>query len=823
MTNFENDPTLSNILYGNTLGLSTGNPLMDMMLAMLMPTGARGVSDTNITAFDANMMQRRARMASILQTQALSFNQVLNRGGFNLTNPGIGEQILASMLGGTVANISAPFIGGNPGQALMETFTRMNPMAMMNLGQIGSPIGQNQSLRALDRLMQNVYSGPGGSFNYGTMGSFNIEQANSALISSIQTGLFGHSGGNRMSMPQAVDTFMQGGGMGAFKAARGLFGNNMSSAQLADIMNNLAGTDTMNLANSLDAQKMESTLSSFKAMARTAGVAVESVLGIVEEAKALVERHPELKHVSGLDLMGFGTAGLASAQAVAQTYGVNNLRNRGGVTEVTKRVMTGMITQENFSGSKQLSGIYLMASQKGDTATMREIERMISSQNVSEISVANFANKISSSYGYGSAAMLLQAAESTSVQGLVSNNQQASQIRSNAGAELSASYLDQLDTTFAGVGKYQAMKAKIQENLANGMAFQEAVSNAGIALGAGGSMMADEILKQSANVDTTAIERRYNATARKNFEAASARAKQYVADEKKFNEMNAPLQQALGMNLFQGFISGQLSEKGLAGLLKSLTPEGTSSDIVKRVSNVFGGISGKSESELYSMLGGPALSSAYGEGGTVESRGSALAGSAATMTEQMSMLYGGMSESAKKALLDKNEAALVTWISKHGASEKSLNRFFRTRMAQEAVTATRMEQLRGGEFSNLYGGLQDSVKNLTKKQLASLSLKEGASVEDVYAAISFGANKDALDAKTIEAFEQYGKLLNSGIDVENQIAEGGETAAMAGTLEEILSKLGGLDLLGEVSSAIDNLTNALLGNPESKKPPITGN
>lgn len=171
-----------------------------------------------------------------------------------------------------------------------------------------------------------------GSIDYRFTRGFNIEDLTGSFGAAASAGLIGRDFGLN------IGKYTQTAG-GALDAARGLFGRDLSGRDLTDEINKLIGIGSINLGNENDARKVEELLRNVKAMARVAGVSIESMKSIIGEAKVLASQNPNLPVGIGgftasniaIKAMGDTTAALsymdpALARILGGPVGINSSR-----------------------------------------------------------------------------------------------------------------------------------------------------------------------------------------------------------------------------------------------------------------------------------------------------------------------------------------------------------------------------------------------------------------------------------------------------------------------------------------------------------------
>ncbi|RTL07828.1 hypothetical protein EKK58_01385 [Candidatus Dependentiae bacterium] len=244
-----------------------------------------------------------------------------------------------------------------------------------------------------------------GSIDYRFTRGFNIEDITGSFGAAASAGMVGRNAG--LNIGKYGES-----AMGALDAARGLFGRDLSGRELTDEINKLVGIGSVNLTDSGDARKLEEMLRNVKAMARVAGVSIESMKGVIDEAKMLAAQNPNLPLGIGgftaaniaTQAMGDTTAALtymdpALARALGGAVGINSGRIAAltqGLGEPTSRILGALhyhALQVGGEGSSTARAIRDFA-QNGDTTSLglnSFIQKIAPSLNMSPYQALNFA------------------------------------------------------------------------------------------------------------------------------------------------------------------------------------------------------------------------------------------------------------------------------------------------------------------------------------------------------------------------------------------------------------------------------------------------
>ena len=165
-------------------------------------------------------------------------------------------------------------------------------------------------------------------------------------------------------------------GLGVLDAARGLFGNDKTGSELSRDLSRLLGSSFVDLGDAGDSRKVEDLLRQVKAAARTAGVTVESILGIIEEGKMLTNGR-----LGGIPLMGMAVRTMDQTTMLTQLMGNDKVRMLGGPVGIAQRVMAGEAQATTEPITQRAAALYGMFSQQGNTKATQMIESYLSDPN----------------------------------------------------------------------------------------------------------------------------------------------------------------------------------------------------------------------------------------------------------------------------------------------------------------------------------------------------------------------------------------------------------------------------------------------------------
>ena len=199
---------------------------------------------------------------------------------------------------------------------------------------------------------------PGG-IDYRFTRGFNIEDITGAFGQATRTGLAGR--GNGLNVAGFASS-----AVGALDAARGVFGKDLSGKELTEEINKLVGTGYVNMSDEGDARKLEELLRNVKAMARVAGVSIESMKGVIDEAKGLAAQNPNLPMgISGLTATGIATTAMSNTTAALSYMDPRTVRMLGGPVGMTSAQVAGAVQGQSEDVSQHLGALYFRATQVG--------------------------------------------------------------------------------------------------------------------------------------------------------------------------------------------------------------------------------------------------------------------------------------------------------------------------------------------------------------------------------------------------------------------------------------------------------------------------
>lgn len=224
------------------------------------------------------------------------------------------------------------------------------------------------------RLLQ--YRKAGGKIsgiNFERTRGFNMEDFTSGFTAAADLRLAG--GPQDKSTPvERMDQFMQNAG-GAMSAAKSVFGDEFSGGQLITKISDLMGSKAKNLTTKQGAEEIEKTLRDVKATARVAGISIDALLGIIDQAKEVARNNPRLRNMSSAATLDMSLKALSTTTAMAGVMNSEEYRRAGGVQEMLGKKLG---EEQKLLGSdvgQSLMGLQQMFA--GDPEKMKAFKRAL--------------------------------------------------------------------------------------------------------------------------------------------------------------------------------------------------------------------------------------------------------------------------------------------------------------------------------------------------------------------------------------------------------------------------------------------------------------
>jgi hypothetical protein len=120
-------------------------------------------------------------------------------------------------------------------------------------------------------------------------------------------------------------------------------------------LNALLGTSAVNLTDSTQANEVENLLRRFKGAARSAGISIEAIMGILSTSKALVAEHSELRYAGGMADIETSIKAVNTTAALVSNMGGDWVRRQGGQSQLMQDVAETMAGNRTEPIVKQMS------------------------------------------------------------------------------------------------------------------------------------------------------------------------------------------------------------------------------------------------------------------------------------------------------------------------------------------------------------------------------------------------------------------------------------------------------------------------------------
>ena len=249
-----------------------------------------------------------------------------------------------------VTNITDPMTQKKFSDAFGEALKKTDPAAIQTA--LSGVTGKLDKYARDVEIHSIIKNAPGG-INYENTYGFSIQDLMSSFTKSAEQMMLGKHG----DMNESMNAFFKGG-TGAMDAARGLFGNNLSGAEIAQKMSDLAGVSSIDLADPTDSKKLETLLRTLKSVARNFNMNPDEMLQLVDSFKRYTAATPGLKTIGGLE--GVKVVNEMSKQALAfasMTDGAT-IRQMGGTAGIQKGFTQGWLDNAGMDISQQLGALH---------------------------------------------------------------------------------------------------------------------------------------------------------------------------------------------------------------------------------------------------------------------------------------------------------------------------------------------------------------------------------------------------------------------------------------------------------------------------------
>lgn len=232
-----------------------------------------------------------------------------------------------------------------------------------------------------------------GSIDYRFTRGFNIEDITGAFGAAASSGLVGRDVGLN------IGKFGESS-IGALDAARGLFGRDLAGRELTDEINKLIGIGHVNMANEGDARQLEEMLRNVKAMARVAGISIESMKGVIDEAKMIAAQTGNLPvGIGGFTASNIAMKAVGDTTAALSYMDPTLARALGGPVGMTSGRVIGLTQGMAEPTSRILGALHYHAVQMGgrDSAAAKAIRDYAENGDTTSVGLNSFIQQISPS------------------------------------------------------------------------------------------------------------------------------------------------------------------------------------------------------------------------------------------------------------------------------------------------------------------------------------------------------------------------------------------------------------------------------------------
>lgn len=183
-------------------------------------------------------------------------------------------------------------------------------------------------------------------------------------------------------------------------AARGIFGNDKSGAELQSALSELYGTGTFNLTDKGSTEKLSNLLREVKAAARVAGVSIDTIKGIIEQGRQLTIASTGMD-VGGEALMQGAIGITSSVAATLGTMSPEALRRASGPMGMMNDATTGLFVRSVSDPiSQKLAAMHTFFGGRGDKEAQAEIIKYAQSTgNLGEAGLADLVQRLTNKSG----------------------------------------------------------------------------------------------------------------------------------------------------------------------------------------------------------------------------------------------------------------------------------------------------------------------------------------------------------------------------------------------------------------------------------------
>jgi len=125
-------------------------------------------------------------------------------------------------------------------------------------------------------------------------------------------------------------------------------------------LNSLLGNSNLDVGSSENASYIEDLLRRVKGTARTAGISIDAMMGMVQEGKALASRYSNLQNLGGVTILESTLKSFRQAQVLSTALGSDTVRRYGGMTGYTNRLQSLDMESMNHQSTQQAYALRAM-------------------------------------------------------------------------------------------------------------------------------------------------------------------------------------------------------------------------------------------------------------------------------------------------------------------------------------------------------------------------------------------------------------------------------------------------------------------------------
>ncbi len=179
-------------------------------------------------------------------------------------------------------------------------------------------------------------------------------------------------------------------------AARSLFGTDKSGSELVTDVDELLGSSFVDMTDTKGSHELEKLLRDVKGAARTAGISIEAIKGIIQQGKMLAQSNPELAQMGGIDIAKMAIRSTHQATALGAFFGGDYIRRAGGVVGITESIMAGEVMNRQEPISRELAAITEFFGQQGKQEAVDSVAKYARDPEAdhTQVGLNRFINKI---------------------------------------------------------------------------------------------------------------------------------------------------------------------------------------------------------------------------------------------------------------------------------------------------------------------------------------------------------------------------------------------------------------------------------------------